>query len=107
MGPVLNQGWFLAKVPQGTRIVSFCSDSSSCFSQLASLSFTARPSVCGLRLTWHICFASAYRSLSVLGGSLDRCEASFPGSKPVMHLAIVSFSKKFGIKAFFWTNLLK
>ena len=51
MGPVLDQGWFLAKVPQGTRIVSFCSDSSSCFSQLASLSFTGRPSVCGLRLT--------------------------------------------------------
>ena len=51
MGPVLDQGWFLAKVPQGTRIVGFCSDSSNCFSQLASLSFAARPSVCGLRLT--------------------------------------------------------
>ena len=51
MGPVLDQGWFLAKVPQGTRIVSFSYDSSSCFSQLALLSFAARPSVCGLGLT--------------------------------------------------------
>ena len=54
MGPVLDQGWFLAKVPQGTRIVGFCSDSSSCFSQLASLSFAARPTVCGLHLIWRI-----------------------------------------------------
>ena len=54
MGHDLVQGWFLAKVPQGTRTEDFCSGSSSCFSQLASLSFAARPSVCGQRLTWRI-----------------------------------------------------
>ena len=54
MGPDLIRGWFLAKVPQGTQTAGFCSDSSSCVFQPASLSFAIRPSVCGLHLTWHI-----------------------------------------------------
>ena len=54
MGPDLVRGWFLAKVPHGTRTAGFCSGSSSCAFQHASLSFVVRPSVCGLHLTWHI-----------------------------------------------------
>ena len=54
MGPDLVWDWFLAKIPQGTRTAGFCSDSSNCVFQPASLSFVARPFVCGLHLTWHI-----------------------------------------------------
>ena len=54
MSPIPSQGWSLAKVPQETRTVGFCFGSSSYFSHPASLPFAARPSICGLRLTWRI-----------------------------------------------------
>ena len=42
---------FLRRFYRKHELWVFCSGSSSCFSQLALLSFAARPSICGLRLT--------------------------------------------------------